>query len=222
MDSLANLSCDHYRSYVRNNPRFLDYFREATPEQELANLPLGSRPARRRAGGGIETLRAIPWIFAWSQNRLLLPAWLGAGAALTQLWQQDSERQTMQEMAKHWPFFATRLSMLEMVFAKADLQIAEYYDSILVSEELLPLGAALRSQLLSDAQVLLDILDQSRLLENDPWGHESIRLRNIYTAPLNLLQAELLKRERLAGDPEVEQGIMVSIAGIAAGMRNTG
>jgi len=222
MDSLAALSCDHYRSYVRNNPRFLEYFREATPEQELANLPLGSRPARRRAGGGIETLRAIPWIFAWSQNRLLLPAWLGAGAALTQLWQSEPSKQTIQDMASNWPFFATRLSMLEMVFAKADLQIAEYYDSILVSESLLPMGAALRSQLLSDSQVLLDILGQSRLLENDSWGHESIRLRNIYTAPLNLLQAELLKRERLAGDPEVEQGIMVSIAGIAAGMRNTG
>jgi phosphoenolpyruvate carboxylase len=152
----------------------------------------------------------------------LLPAWLGAGAALKQLWEQEPERITIQEMAKNWPFFTTRLSMLEMVFAKADLQIAEYYDSILVSQSLLTMGEALRGQLVSDTEVLLDILGQSHLLENDAWGRESIRLRNIYTAPLNLLQAELLKRERLVGDPEVEQGIMVSIAGIAAGMRNTG
>lgn len=222
MHRLADASCGHYRDYVRHNPDFLVYFREATPEQELANLPLGSRPARRRSGGGIETLRAIPWIFAWSQNRLLLPAWLGAGQALTETAGKTDHQLIMKQMISDWPFFKTRISMLEMVFAKADLLIAEYYDDTLVSRDYLPIGVALRKQLQQDASTVLDLLDQEQLLQHDEWGKESIRLRNIYTAPLNLLQAELLRRERTQSDNLVEQAIMVSIAGVAAGMRNTG
>jgi phosphoenolpyruvate carboxylase len=222
MHRLADASCQHYRDYVRHNPDFLVYFREATPEQELANLPLGSRPARRRSGGGIETLRAIPWIFAWSQNRLLLPAWLGAGQALAEAIKDSNHQSVIQQMIADWPFFRTRISMLEMVFAKADLLIAEYYDDTLVSADYLPLGIALRQQLQQDATTVLDLLNQDQLLQHDEWGKESIRLRNIYTAPLNLLQAELLRRERHQNDTLVEQAIMVSIAGVAAGMRNTG
>lgn len=222
MHKLAESSCRYYRNYVRHNPDFLEYFREATPEQELANLPLGSRPARRRSGGGIETLRAIPWIFAWSQNRLLLPAWLGAGQALTEATQEVGCQPIIQQMITDWPFFKTRISMLEMVFAKADLLIAEYYDDTLVSPDYLPIGVALRQQLQQDAATVLALLDQGQLLQHDEWGKESIRLRNIYTAPLNLLQAELLRRERNQNDAVVEQAIMVSIAGVAAGMRNTG
>ena len=222
MHNLAETSCQHYRDYVRHNPDFLVYFREATPEQELANLPLGSRPARRRSGGGIETLRAIPWIFAWSQNRLLLPAWLGAGQALADTLEDTAHQSVIEQMITQWPFFRTRISMLEMVFAKADLLIAEYYDDTLVSADYLPIGLALRDQLQQDATTVLNLLAQTELLQHDDWGKESIRLRNIYTAPLNLLQAELLRRERHQNDSVVEQAIMVSIAGVAAGMRNTG
>jgi phosphoenolpyruvate carboxylase len=125
-------------------------------------------------------------------------------------------------MIADWPFFRTRISMLEMVFAKSDLLIAEYYDDTLVSTDYLPLGIALRQQLQQDATTVLDLLNQDQLLQHDEWGKESIRLRNIYTAPLNLLQAELLRRERNQNDTLVEQAIMVSIAGVAAGMRNTG
>lgn len=221
MDRLAADSCEHYRNWVRHEPNFVTYFRQATPEQELASLPLGSRPARRRTDGGIESLRAIPWIFAWSQNRLMLPAWLGAGAALQNAVAADG-LETLQTMHTLWPFFRTRLSMLEMVFAKADLDIALFYDRMLVVSELKPLGTGLRQQLQDDMSILVKILEQETLLQNDAWVRESISLRDIYTAPLNLLQAELLRRVRETHDPEVEQALMVTIAGVAAGMRNTG
>lgn len=221
MDRLAADSCEHYRNWVRHERNFVTYFRQATPEQELASLPLGSRPARRRTDGGIESLRAIPWIFAWSQNRLMLPAWLGAGAALQKAIAADG-LETLQTMHTLWPFFRTRLSMLEMVFAKADLDIALFYDRMLVVSELKPLGTGLRQQLQNDMSTLVKILEQEALLQNDTWVRESISLRDIYTAPLNLLQAELLRRVRETHDPAVEQALMVTIAGVAAGMRNTG
>lgn len=221
MNQLASDSCDAYRAVVREHPDFVPYFRQATPEVELGNLPLGSRPARRKVGGGIESLRAIPWIFAWSQNRLVLPAWLGAGAALQK--QVDAGNIGMlREMAAKWPFFATRLSMLEMVFAKADLRLSSYYDKKLVEEKLKPIGESLRNQVRSDIGTVLQIVDRQSLLEDQPWGRESIELRNIYTDPLNLLQAELLKRSRHFTNRDIEHAIMVTIAGVAAGMRNTG
>jgi phosphoenolpyruvate carboxylase len=221
MDKLADSSCGHYRALVRDNPDFVDYFREATPEQELAKLPLGSRPARRKKGGGISSLRAIPWIFAWMQNRLMLPAWLGAGQALAEI-MADGGENVLQDMNRKWPFFATRLSMLEMVFAKSDIGLSQHYDSKLVSTPLKYIGEQLRQQLRSDIAVVLRLMGQQDLLEHQQWGRESIQLRNIYTDPLNVLQVELLERNRRLQDDVVEQALMVTIAGVAAGMRNTG
>jgi phosphoenolpyruvate carboxylase len=221
MATLAEDSCEAYRAVVREEPEFVPYFRHATPEQELAKLPLGSRPARRAGGGGIESLRAIPWIFAWSQNRLILPAWLGAGAALRAALDRG-EGEVLREMASIWPFFATRLSMLEMVFAKTDTGISAYYDQCLVPAELRRIGESLREQLAQDMATVLEIAGRQELLEGEPWIRESLRLRNIYTEPLNMLQAELLKRNRQAQEPVLERAIMVTIAGVAAGMRNTG
>ena len=221
MNTLASTSCAGYRRWVRDEPNFVAYFRQATPEQELASLPLGSRPARRRSDGGIESLRAIPWIFAWSQNRLVLPAWLGAGNALTQAL-ENGHGALLREMNATWPFFHSRLSMLEMVFAKADVAISTLYDRVLVIPELKPLGNGLRSELQSAQKALLTVLDNDHLLAHNAWAMESIELRNIYTAPLNLLQVELLRRVRETHDPAVEQALMVTIAGVAAGMRNTG
>ena len=221
MDTLAQESCERYRDWVRDNPDFVRYFRQATPEQELASLPLGSRPARRKAGGGIESLRAIPWIFAWSQNRLVLPAWLGAGSALAAAIARG-DRERLLDMAREWPFFATRLSMLEMVFSKLDTGLSAYYDRLLVEPELQPIGEALRAEVLRDRSTLLDLLGKKTVLEDQVWLKESILLRNIYMDPLNYLQAELLKRQREQGDETIQQAIMVTIAGVAAGMRNTG
>ncbi|MGV3067164.1 phosphoenolpyruvate carboxylase, partial [Proteus mirabilis] len=185
--------------------------------------PLGSRPAKRRPTGGVETLRAIPWIFAWTQNRLMLPAWLGAGAALQH--EIDNGKQAvLDDMCENWPFFNTRIAMLEMVYAKADLWLAEYYDQRLVEENLWPLGAKLRQQLSDDIKSVLAISKDEHLMADLPWVAESIALRNVYTDPLNVLQAELLQRSRThsESDPRIEQALMVTIAGIAAGMRNTG
>ena len=221
MEVLASESCDIYRATVREQPEFVEYFRCATPEQELGKLPLGSRPARRSSSGGIESLRAIPWIFAWSQNRLMLPAWLGAGAALERALNRG-EADVLQEMATTWPFFATRLSMLEMVFAKADAGLSAFYDQRLVPEALQPLGDALRRSLEDDSETVLRLTGASGFLEDLPWVRQSIALRNIYTDPLNVLQAELLSRQRQNPEPLLEQAIMVTIAGVAAGMRNTG
>jgi phosphoenolpyruvate carboxylase len=221
MDDLSVDSCTAYRQVVRGEADFVPYFRHATPEKELAGLPLGSRPARRAAGGGIESLRAIPWIFAWSQNRLMLPAWLGAGQALASALERGCREQLLQ-MAEVWPFFATRLSMLEMVFAKADSGLSAYYDERLVPVELRPIGVLLRAQLDADIGTVLAVTGDDQLLADEPWTRESIALRNIYTDPLNVLQAELLHRHREQPEPELERAIMVTIAGIAAGMRNTG
>ncbi|SFN60361.1 Phosphoenolpyruvate carboxylase, type 1 [Izhakiella capsodis] len=227
MDNLSKVSCDMYRGYVRENKDFVPYFRSATPEQELGKLPLGSRPAKRRPNGGVESLRAIPWIFAWTQNRLMLPAWLGAGAALHKA-MNDGHRDQLEAMCRDWPFFSTRLGMLEMVYSKADLWLAEYYDQRLVDPALWSLGQKLRQQLEADITTVLTIANDAHLMADQPWIAESIALRNVYTDPLNVLQAELLHRSRqqdAAGegvDPHVEQALMVTIAGIAAGMRNTG
>jgi phosphoenolpyruvate carboxylase len=221
MTSLATDSCNAYRQVIREEADFVPYFRHATPEQELAKLPLGSRPARRANGGGIESLRAIPWIFAWSQNRLILPAWLGAGAAL-RLALDRGQGDMLRDMAEAWPFFATRMSMLEMVFAKTDPNISAYYDERLVPAELRRIGLELRQQLARDTATVLEIRGLQQLLEAEPWIRESLRLRNIYTEPLNMLQAELLQRNRSAPEPVLERAIMVTIAGVAAGMRNTG
>ncbi|MGV6806738.1 MAG: phosphoenolpyruvate carboxylase [bacterium] len=221
MAQISDSSCNYYRSYVKENPDFVDYFRQATPEQELGRLPLGSRPARRSNGGGIGSLRAIPWIFAWMQNRLMLPAWLGAGQGLENAIEKYGE-QAIRDMSRHWPFFQTRLSMLEMVFAKTDSSLSEYYDSRLVTEEFRQIGDRLRDRLRKDTQLLGELLGDDSGFNKDDWASQSIELRNIYTDPLNVLQVELLHRTRKGGNEAVEQALMVTIAGIAAGMRNTG
>ncbi|GAB1262219.1 phosphoenolpyruvate carboxylase [Aurantivibrio plasticivorans] len=221
VDQLAELSAKQYRQLVFDTPEFLDYFRSATPIQELSKLPLGSRPAKRRADGGVESLRAIPWSFAWSQNRLMLPAWLGAGEALEQLI-SDGQKPQLEAMCQQWPFFSTRISMLEMVYAKTDSALAAYYDALLVSKELQPLGETLRARLQRDIELTLSIANDENLLQDLPWLKESLKLRNTYIDPLNLLQVELLERDRNQTSSDVEKALMVTIAGIAAGLRNTG
>lgn len=223
MDTLSEVSCKAYRDIVRGHPNFVPYFRSATPELELSKLPLGSRPAKRNPDGGVESLRAIPWIFAWSQNRLLLPAWLGAGQAI-QYSIDTGHLAQLEEMCREWPFFSTRLGMLEMVFTKTSPAISRFYDQKLVEPSLWPLGEQLRARLTEDIKAVLMVENNAHLMEQNPWGAESIRLRNVYVEPLNMLQAELLSRTRAAGheNAELDNALMVTIAGIATGMRNTG
>lgn len=224
MDELAVISCKIYRGIVRENKDFVPYFRSATPEQELSKLPLGSRPAKRNPNGDVESLRAIPWIFAWMQNRLMLPAWLGAGASIRLVIEQKKGH-IIEEMCKQWPFFSTRIGMLEMVFSKTDSWLSEYYDRHLVKPEFWVLGEELREQLKADIKTVLSLSHEDQLMSDLPWIADSIALRNIYTDPLNLLQVELLRRLREFPQHQnfdVEQALMITITGIAAGMRNTG
>lgn len=223
MDRLAADGVAAYRGVVRDHPQFVAYFRQATPEQELGRLPLGSRPAKRREGG-VESLRAIPWIFAWTQTRLMLPAWLGWEAALGQALARG-EGGRLAQMRARWPFFRTRIDMLEMVVAKADADIARRYDERLVEPQLLALGADLRDRLSQVVEAVKSVTEQSELLTHSPQTQEAFSLRNTYLDPLHLMQVELLARSRQRQNPPdspLEQALLVSVAGIAAGLRNTG
>lgn len=184
---------------------------------------MGSRPAKRREGG-VESLRAIPWIFAWTQTRLMLPAWLGWESALGNAL-AGGQLSVLREMRRDWPFFGTRIDMLEMVLAKTDADLARLYDERLVAAPLRPLGERLR-QLLADAQArVLEITGADCLLAGSPETRAVLAVRNTYLDPLHVLQAELLARSRLpegAQQAAVQQALLVSVAGIAAGLRNTG
>jgi phosphoenolpyruvate carboxylase len=221
--AMAAKGRDNYRKVVRDDPEFVPYFRAATPEEELGKLPLGSRPSKRKPDGGVESLRAIPWIFAWAQNRMVLPSWLGVMKAVETAI-QDGQQEMLEEMIEHWPFFKTRLSMLDMVFAKADPRIALEYDKRLVPDDLRHFGKGLRDELAHSQALLLQLMKQSSSMEQDPQGKESMQIRAGYLEPLHMLQIELLHRVRTQQDtrPLLERAMMVAIAGIAVGMRNTG
>lgn len=231
MNKLAERSVASYRELVREHPDFVRFFRQLTPEQELAKLPLGSRPAKRKASGGIESLRAIPWIFAWTQVRLMLPAWLGSDQALIESI-QAGESDQLREMIEGWPFFASNMDMLEMVLAKIDLASVKEYEDVLVEDSLKPLGASLRQRVVELVRHLLELREQQELLEQVPLTRQAIHVRNPYIIPLHQLQAELLLRVRACETqgncsvnvkPEtLERALMVTMAGIAAGLRNTG
>ncbi len=232
IQQMANDARDNYRGIVREHPDFVPYFRVATPEQELGKLPLGSRPAKRKPSGGIESLRAIPWIFAWAQTRLVLPSWLGVMRAIEAHYQGD-QKGLIDDMIANWPFFASRLSMLDMVFDKADPNISEAYDERLVPDELKHFGETLRQELKDSIHLLLTLTHQEAVMEGDPQGKESMNIRAGYLQPLHYLQIELLDRIRaheqqpdsadsLDKVAALERAMMVTIAGIAIGMRNTG
>jgi len=228
MHQMTELSVQVYRQTVRENPHFVKYLRTVTPELELQMLPLGSRPAKRKVSGGIESLRAIPWVFAWTQIRLMLPAWLGTGAALNAVLDQG-QRTVLDEMLAEWPYFQTLIDMLEMVLSKADANVALYYESHLTQDEdLKVLGTELRQRLQDAVQTLLSLKGESKLLSSNGVLDQSMKVRKPYLLPLHLLQAELMKRRRLyleqqqAENTPVDHALMVSIAGIAAGLRNTG
>jgi phosphoenolpyruvate carboxylase len=221
MTDLADAGFQEYRSVVREDARFVPFFKASTPEAELGKLPLGSRPAKRRPDGGVESLRAIPWVFAWTQIRLMLPAWLGSDSAL-QLAIATGKLDHLREMYAEWPFFTSYVDMLEMVLAKSDPLIAEYYSERLVPDALQPMGEQLRHRLQKTIDGVLQIKNSPELLADFPGIRRSINVRNPYIDPLHFLQAELLFRDRTCPNEQLEQALMVTMAGISAGMRNTG
>lgn len=222
MESLSETARAHYRAVVYEDPRFIPYFQAATPEAELDNLKIGSRPARRSPGEGLGSLRAIPWNFAWTQTRLLLPAWLGAGRALRKAL-DEGKKPLLSEMYRDWPFFRSAVDLIEMVLAKTDLYIATQYDEKLVPVPLQTLGHELRNQLVDAVKAVLEITGEDELLQNYKELRRTIDVRNPYVDPLNLVQVEILRRLRLQPDnQELRKTLLVTFNGIAAGLRNTG
>ena len=219
MDRMAEAAHGDYRSVI-TSPGFVDYFRLVTPEPELKELRMGSRPARRATGEGLESLRAIPWVFAWMQNRMLLPGWLGSGAGLAAALNGPDHDEVL-EMAQEWPFFQTTLQLIEMVLAKADPRIAGLYEARLAPSHR-AMGDALRQRFEETLARVLVVLGHEELLEDNPVLRRSIEVRNPYVDPINIFQIEVLDRLRFAPDEDLARSFRLTANGIAAGMRNTG
>ena len=223
IDRLAEDARAVYREVVYDDPRFIEYFRTATPEVELGTVPIGSRPVRRTPEMGVDSLRAITWVFAWTQTRLLLPSWLGTGEALTAALDRG-DHDILREMYERWPFFRSTLDLIAMVLAESDVRIAAEYDRRLVPPALQDVGADLRHRLESTVKSVLHVMGKERLLTENAVLRRSIEVRNPYVYPINLVQIELLRRlrENRDPDPQIANAFMVTVNGIAAGMRNTG
>ncbi|KAL1066744.1 hypothetical protein V6Z11_D12G081700 [Gossypium hirsutum] len=255
MDEMAVVATKEYRSVVFQEPRFVEYFRLATPELEYGRMNIGSRPSKRKPSGGIETLRAIPWIFAWTQTRFHLPVWLGFGAAIKHVIDKDKKNlQILQTMYNQWPFFKVTMDLIEMVFSKGNPGIAALYEKLLVSQDLWPFGQKLRTNYEDTKRLVLEAAGHKDLLEGDPYLKQRLRLRDAYITTLNVCQAYTLKRIRdpdyhtkvkppLAKQstqsrkpaaelvnlnpkseyaPGIEDTLILTMKGIAAGMQNTG
>jgi len=226
METLSADAFVAYRHLVYETPGFEQYFRESTVIGEIGSLHIGSRPASRKAAGGIEDLRAIPWVFSWGQCRLALPGWYGFGAAVRAFRAAHGEAglALLREMYRHWPFFRTQLSNIDMVLAKTDIAIAERYAG-LVSDPALRAAIfhRLKQEWEASVEALWAINGEREFLQSNPALARSIRHRFPYLDPLNHLQVELLKRYRGGdGDEQVKRAIHLTINGIAAALRNSG
>jgi phosphoenolpyruvate carboxylase len=238
MESLAERSRQVYRNLVYEQEGFEEFFHEVTPIEEISQLQISSRPARRSNGSrDIRSLRAIPWVFSWTQSRFLLPAWYGVGTALQEYAAQGEHHLThLQHLYREWPFFRMVISKVEMTLAKADLQIARHYVQEMSSPERLPrameLFELIAQEMHRTREMVLKITGHRELLESDPYLRRSIQLRNRSIVPLGFIQISLLKRLRGKQRPplhpsqhsraELLRGALLTINGIAAGMRNTG
>ncbi len=221
LQALSGAAMAAYRQLVYETPGFVDYFQASTPVSEISDLNIASRPASRTASSRIEDLRAIPWVFAWSQSRVMLPGWYGVGSAITQT---DAPKALLKEMARDWPMFQTLLANMEMVLAKSDMGLAGRYAELVPDKALAErIFGRLRGEWERTRDVLLEITGQGELLEHTPSLSLNLRARRPYIDPLNHLQIELIRRHR-AGDTDkrVRDGIHLTINGIAAGLRNTG
>ncbi len=218
LDGMADAAERTYRALVYESPGFIEFFRAFTPVDELSLLEIGSRPARRPDSGDfLGSLRAIPWVFAWTQNRTLLPAWYGCGSAFEQ-----TDVELLRGLYRGLPFFRSLVDNLEMTLAKSSLEVArEYLD--LVPEELGPdrFFGEIAAEHERAVQAVLEIVEEERLLDRHPVLRRSIQLRNPYVDPMNAIQVELLRRVR-AGDETARQPLSRSIAGVATALRNTG
>lgn len=230
MESLATESLKTYRELV-DCDGFIEYFGEATPIEEIENLPIASRPSRRTGRRTLNDLRAIPWVFAWTQNRCLIPAWYGLGTALSDVKYNDRAGwQAVLEMYRQWPFFQACIDNAATALAKADMYVAQCYSELCTNtEQRRQIWKLIASEQDRSRQAILDIVGGSELLASTPWFQQSIAFRNPDVDPLNLIQIELLRRRRAlngAADDEEHQRLRellrLSVQGVAAGMRTTG
>src|SRR6266496_1532630 len=246
MQCLSTKAFARYRQLIYNTPEFLRFFEQATPILELGWLNIGSRPPRRAAGHSIEELRAIPWVFSWMQSRYVLPSWYGVGAALEEYIAEDPDQPNrlaqLQNMYRSWPFLRAFLDNLQMTLSKADMPIAHHY-SLLVSDKALRkrISTEITAEYERTQHMLLQIVGGKALLDTSPVLQRSIRLRNPYVDPLSYFQVALLRRLRALGGPlvldetarqkasdqereraELTYAVLLTINGIAAGLRNTG
>jgi phosphoenolpyruvate carboxylase len=230
-DALTELSRESgraYRTLIHDSPALLDYFHQATPIAAISQLNIGSRPARRRETQGISDLRAIPWVFAWAQSRVALPGWYGLGAALASWAGDEAPRWALlAQMYAQWPFFHTVIDNAQMSLRKGDLHIAEVYATLAdppVRDAVYP---ELHREFERTELAILRLTRQKDLLENERWLQRSIQLRNPYIDPLNYIQVAMLCRlnggcATDADTRDLEEVVLLTVNGIAAGLRNTG
>ena len=219
LSDLSARSMAAYRKLVYETDGFVDYYRAATPIAEIADLKIGSRPSSRTASTRIEDLRAIPWVFSWSQSRVMLPGWFGFGSAV-----QGCDMGELKAMAEAWPFFKTLVQNMEMVMAKSDMTIARRYATLVPDASLAAsIYGEIRAEWDRTHDAILAITGHDQLLGGQPELDRLIRLRMPYVEPLNHVQIELIRRRRAGDDdPRVREGILLAINGVAAGLRNSG
>jgi phosphoenolpyruvate carboxylase len=227
MQDLAPLAARAYREFVYENPALMRYFRAATPLEAIGRLNLGSRPAYRGGDPSLQALRAIPWVFAWTQSRVTLPAWYGFGTAL-EAWaaEDDARWDTLRAMYREWPFFTTMVDNSQVSLRKTDLLIAELYAGLAPDDLRSAVFPELRAECRRTERGLCRVTGQKELLDDFPWLQHSIRVRNPYIDPMNYVQVALLRRLRgLPDGPEAQalrEAVLLPVNGIAAGLRNTG
>ena len=222
MQTVSEVSRRVYRKLVYDTPRFYDYFRLATPIDLIERMRIGSRPSARRSGRGVEDLRAIPWVFSWTQSRLVLPGWYGFGSGLRAA-ADEHEPDAFRDMFREWYFMRALTADVEMVLAKADLGIAEMYSRLAgdLHDEFFPL---IRKEFELTRELILKYSDHHELLESDVTLQRAIMLRNPYVDPMSLMQVDLLKRWRDSdyADQDLFEALLASVNGIAQGLQNTG
>jgi phosphoenolpyruvate carboxylase len=223
MDVMADRSAEVYRDLVYGDPDVVTVCREATPIDAIARLQLGSRPAKRTASDRIQDLRAIPWVFSWTQARIILPGWYGMGTALTEAIEREGI-DLLRAMEETWPFFRATVSNAEMALSKADMLIADRYMALVSSDEIRDrIWGQIRQEYDRATAALLQIRNQEHLLDTELVLQRSIRRRNPYVDPLSFIEIELLKRLRKdPTDEDVVNTLHLAVNGIAGGLRNTG
>jgi phosphoenolpyruvate carboxylase len=227
MTRLARPAHEAYRRLVYEEPGFLEYFRTATPIRMIEGLRIGSRPARRRSGGGLQDLRAIPWVFSWIQSRHGLPGWFGLGAAVEAYLEStgDAGHEVLATMYREWPFFRSLVDNAQLGLGKADRAVARLYAGLVEPEELRErVFGAILAEWERTEQAIRIATQLPELLQGSPVLRRSIRLRNPYVDPLTLVQLSLLRRRRDGSEPDAQEAQLAALAvnGIAAGLQNTG